>query len=92
MSDTRIVERNEDMSRLGRLALLFQPDGDVIVAVRADPHATFRTSVEFCLPGSGGGRSRHTLMALRELAEAMERDNAERPIHVEDVPLHKGDR
>lgn len=80
MSEATVVERNEDMTPLGRLALIFQVDGDVIVAVRADPDAMFNTSVEFCQPGSGGGRSKHTLRALRELGEAMKRDNAESPI------------
>jgi hypothetical protein len=81
MSETRIVERNEDMSPIGRLALLLQVDGDVIVVVMADPREFSQTSVEFCQPFSGGGRSPHTLEALKDLAVAMERDNTENPIY-----------
>lgn len=82
MSDSVRVERHEDMSRLGRLVLILQPDGDVIVAITPDPEARSweRQSVEFCLPGSGGGRSPKTLRALKLLATAMKEDNAEHPI------------
>ncbi len=55
----------------------------MIVSVMPDPEQNamgLGPSVEFCFPGSGGGRSRHTLQALRALAEAMERDNEESPI------------
>jgi hypothetical protein len=80
MSGARVVERREDMSPVGRLVLILQEDGDVIVVVEPDPdHGD--SSVEFCQPFTGGGRSRHTLAALRKLAEAMERDNAETPIY-----------
>lgn len=84
MSESKRIERNEDMSPRGRLALILQRDGDVIVAIVPDPDATRweRDSVEFCRPGAGGGRSTHTLAALRALAEAMEKDNQENPIHV----------
>jgi HAMP domain-containing protein len=75
-----IIERNEAMSPTGRLALLLQPDGDVVVAVRPDPEELHQTSVEFCQPSSGGGRSPATIRALRALAEAMREDNAQRPI------------
>jgi hypothetical protein len=79
----KIVERHEDMSPDGFLRLIVQDDGDIIVAVVPDPGERDRgrmPGVEFCVPGSGGGRSTHTLRALRALVEAMERDNAERPI------------
>jgi hypothetical protein len=81
--ETKIIERNEDMSPRGRLRLLLQPDGDIVVAVVPDPderRQPFGPTVEFCSPAGGGGRSRHTLRALRELAAAMELDNQERPI------------
>ncbi len=81
MGETKIVERNEDMSPIGRLVLLLQVDGDVVVAVRADPREFSQTSVEFCQPFTGGGRSPNTLKALKALAVAMERDNAESPIY-----------
>lgn len=78
---SKIVERHEDMSPLGRLRLIVQDDGDVIVAVVPDPDeppGRFGNSVEFCSVGGGGGHSPHTLRALRELVKAMEADNAER--------------
>lgn len=51
----------------------------MIVAIHPDPESVNRGSVEFCTPAGGGGRSRHTLKALRALYEAMEKDNAETP-------------
>lgn len=78
----RIVKRNEDMSRVGYLKVLIQADGDVIVAVypQDGEMVGIGGSVEFCIPGTGGGRSSHTHAALRALADAMERDNQEMPI------------
>lgn len=79
----RIITRREDMSPRGMLRLIFQDDGDVIVAIDPDPseHGFMRDrSVEFCSVGGGGGRSRHTIEALRALGEAMKRDNAENPL------------
>ncbi|QDV59046.1 hypothetical protein [Rosistilla oblonga] len=81
----RIASREEDMSPDGKLEILMQDDGDVIVNVkpsREDPHyrgSPFGVSVEFCSVGSGGGRSIHTLKALRDLFSAIEKDNAENP-------------
>lgn len=79
---TRVVKRNEDMSQLGYLKVLVQNDGDIIVAVYPEEGGLVGVggSVEFCIPGTGGGRSTHTHAALRALADAMERDNQERPI------------
>lgn len=80
------VERIEDMSPDGKLSVLRQPDGDIIVNVRPSKGdrdyggSPFGVSVEFCAPGAGGGRSPHTLRALRDLMEAIEKDNAESPI------------
>lgn len=73
------VERNEDMSRLGRLRLLQQTDGDIIIAVQSEENGLIQPgdSVEFC---TSGGRSPHTLAALRNLMKAMELDNLENPI------------
>ena len=78
----RVVKRNEDMSRVGYLKVLVQGDGDIIVAVypQEDEMVGIGGSVEFCIPGTGGGRSPRTHAALRALAEAMERDNQERPV------------
>jgi hypothetical protein len=79
---SRTVDRNEDMSARGRLRLIQQEDGDIIVAVQPEEKGLIQSgaSVEFCVPGAGGGRSSHTLAALRALMDAMERDNQERPI------------
>lgn len=78
-----IVERNEDMSPRGRLRLIKQEDGDIIVAIVPDLDDPSQRAVEFCMPFTGGGRSSHTLKALRKLFEAMERDNKETPINPE---------
>ena len=79
---TRTVTRREDMSARGYLKVLQQDDGDIIVAVYPEEDGLIQAggSVEFCAPGAGGGRSTHTLAALRALMVAMEKDNQERPI------------
>lgn len=78
--DFRTIERYEDMSPLGKLRLLQQADGDIIIAIIPDPEGIrhFAPSVEFCIPGSGGGNSPHTHKALFELMRAMALDNKER--------------
>lgn len=76
------VMRYEDMSPQGRLSLHRQDDGDVIVSVMPDHEKYSRrapSSVEFCIPYSGGGQSKHTHKALVALMVAIECDNAERP-------------
>jgi hypothetical protein len=73
-----VVSRPEDMSPSGGMTLMLQADGDVIVAVH-DGEAN-ESCVEYCTPMSGGGRSRHTLRALKLLALAMARDNEDTPI------------
>lgn len=65
-------ERPEDMSIIGKLRLIVQPDGDVIVAIC---HSGLMIDIEFCAPGAGGGRSPETWKALRQLALAMQTDN-----------------
>lgn len=80
MSETRFVERNEDMSPRGRLRVMIQEDGDAIIAVIPDPdEGRFLPSAEFCTH-AGGGRSKHTREAIYALYKAMERDNEERPL------------
>jgi hypothetical protein len=80
---SRQVERNEDMSPDGKLILLQQRDGDMILNIRPSKDdmdyegSPFGVTVEFCV---SGGRSPNTLDALRQLMLAMEKDNAERPI------------
>lgn len=71
------VFRHEDMSPSGRLQLLLQPDGDILVTVMADDGSGSicdMATVEFCSPGMGGGQSRRTHAALRELMRAMIED------------------
>jgi len=74
------VERYEDMSPDGRLRLIRQADGDVILAI-IPPIGSGRpmVDVEFCSIGAGGGQSPNTLRALRDLMEAMRLDNIEQP-------------
>ena len=77
----RMAERFEDMSQRGRLQVLQQDDGDVIVTVIEDmdsrgPCAGLGASVEFC---TSGGKSPKTLAALRALMQAIADENAERP-------------
>lgn len=75
---TTIVERKEDMSPDGRLRLLIQDDGDVIVVALSpgdELHDPSMTSVEFCTPFAGGGGSKRTFKALHALAKAMQEDN-----------------
>lgn len=73
-----LVERLEDMSPKGRLRVVFDNDGDVIVAIVPDPNShDTGGSVEFCTIGFGGGGSPHTRNACIALFKAMERDNLE---------------
>uniref|UniRef100_A0A6M3L1S0 Uncharacterized protein n=1 Tax=viral metagenome TaxID=1070528 RepID=A0A6M3L1S0_9ZZZZ len=75
------IERFEDMSRRGRLAVHQQIDGDVIITVIPDPDERPRhqiNSAEFCTL-TGGGQSPNTRKALQDLIEAMEKDNKENP-------------
>ena len=73
------AERFEDMGQRGRLRVLQQDDGDMLVAVVEDPegdHGGIMVGVEFC---TSGGKSPKTLEALRNLMQAMAEDNADRP-------------
>lgn len=79
----RQVERNEDMSTTGVLRIHQQSDGDIIVICeRMDVQEMKieRCAVEFCALGAGGGRSPKVRDALLTLMDAIEQDNAERPI------------
>lgn len=78
----KVQERLEDMSVRGRLRLIEQDDGDIIVAVQSMDNNGFLQpgdSVEFCALFSGGGGSPKTLDALRALMEAMRQDNLNNP-------------
>lgn len=73
------AERFEDMSRRGRLRVIQQDDGDMIVSVIEDPDSVnggHMAGVEFC---TSGGKSPKTREALRALMLAMAAENAERP-------------
>jgi hypothetical protein len=77
----KIAERFEDMSPRGRLRVLQQDDGDMIVCVIEDMEsgtscAGLSASVEFC---TSGGKSPKTLAALRALMQAMADENESNP-------------
>ena len=82
----RTVERYEDMSPTGKLRLIQQPDGDIIVVIQPDHDQAVKNrlpplgiSVEFTTCGGGGGQSQHTRDALMALFDAIERDNKGHP-------------
>lgn len=82
----RRVQRIEDMSPRGYLELYIEEDGDIIVTSCGMDHGLVEpgSSVQFCVAGSGGGRSSRTRRALLDLMVAMEKDNEEHPIrHLE---------
>ncbi len=72
----RDVGRIGDMSPSDSLRVGLDSDNDVYMAVCG---ANGVGSVEFCTPGSGGGKSSRTRLALIALMVAMEADNAETP-------------
>lgn len=79
----KIAERFEDMSPRGRLRVIQQDDGDMIVCVIEDLEsgsgcAGLSASVEFC---TSGGKSPKTLAALRDLMFAIAEDNQGRDPH-----------
>lgn len=77
------AERYEDMTPQGRLHLIRQQDGDVILVVIGDDFQ--QVALEFCTPMTGGGSSEHTHKALCALMVAMEKDNQERKQDREDT-------
>ena len=86
MSHVPVAERFEDMSPRGRLRLLREEDGDVIICIIPDPEAHPNQpmmSVEFCTSGGGSPR---THAALLNLLEAMEQDNRDYHCHGRAVP------
>ncbi len=88
---TRAVRRVGDMHPNRSLKIVVQPDGDVIVFITQDNMPIYgneglgekKACVEFCHLG-GGGRSMHTRKALLTLSEAMEKDNKENPIDLQE--------
>ncbi|MNY34830.1 hypothetical protein D3C86_1692000 [compost metagenome] len=73
---TRDVGRIGDMSPDDTLRVSFDSDNDVSVGVYDERGSAV---VEFCTPGSGGGKSSLTRRALIALMVAMEADNAADP-------------
>ena len=72
----RQASRYEDMSPKGRLTVIQQDDGDVIIMCTSGQGPDFsQTAVEFCMPMSGGGQSENTHRVLVALLEAIEQDN-----------------
>lgn len=78
-------ERFEDMSADGRLQVVIEDDGDVILTAVPPIDQNLNgfqskrpVSVQFCTTGSGGGQSPRVRSALLELARAIEADNRER--------------
>ena len=72
------VRRLEDMSAVGRLHLMRDGDGDVIVSVQPQTDGGLvgnGANIEFCTIGNGGGGSPRTFAALLNLMEAMKLDN-----------------
>ena len=74
-------ERYEDMSPDGRLGIIAQPDGDIIITIiqSAKEELSMFPSVEFCAIYGGGGQSPAVLEALHALMEAIESDNRNHP-------------
>ena len=80
----KIYIRKEDMSTEGTIALIKGPDGDITIEVfgrNGRPTGEFsRVHVKFCETNIGGGRSPHTMKALINFGDAIEKDNIEQPI------------
>lgn len=87
LTDTAItagepVERFEDMSPRGKLSIMVQDDGDIIVGIiptSLEASRQFVQTAEFCTIGAGGGQSPNTREALRALIHAIKKDNKEYP-------------
>ena len=71
-----VAERVGDMGEGTKLQLFREDDGDFIVSVMPAAHRIPDLQVQFCVPGSGGGSSRHTWDALCALHAAMHADSA----------------
>lgn len=71
------VGRYGDMSQFAHLRVGLDGDNDVYVSVYDDKGGA---SIEFCVPGIGGGASPRTREALIGVMVAMEQDNAADPL------------
>jgi len=77
IKSNKMYERYEDMSSDGRLSILQQDSGDIIISIepsKEDAHYHY-PSIEFCTCSNGGGQSPTVLEALYELMKAIEMDN-----------------
>lgn len=68
-----LYEVTEDMSPDGRLQLMQEDDGDMIISI-VMPEITYAMSIQFCTL-QGGGRKPKVLRALRNLAQAIKETN-----------------
>lgn len=64
---------DHDGTRLGQIQVMFDPNGDAYVSILGDAHERSPT-LRFRMPGSGGGLSPRTRVALLILAEAIRLD------------------
>lgn len=72
--------RLESMSPDGKMKMILQEDGDIIIVVEqgnGNGGVDRFASVEFCTPFGGGGGSQETYWALVQLMGAMAQDNLE---------------
>jgi hypothetical protein len=73
-----MVRRKGDMGEGTRLQLVKEDDGDVIVSVYPVNGApNDECEIQFCSPGSGGGKSPETWKALLALMAAINKDSAD---------------
>ena len=79
-------ERQDDMGQ-GRLRVIRQEDGDMIVSTVMDPDHRGFPSLEFCTPGTGGGKSSNVRNALFMLIKALQKDQEENPLPADNPKL-----
>ena len=69
--------RRGDMSPTEHIKMYWQEDGDVCLMVVNERGES--ADMEFCVPGTGGGKSPRTHEALLNLMAAIEKDNEDSP-------------
>lgn len=87
-----MASRMEDMSPTGKIQLVLQDDGDVGLSLitESERDGFMWNSIEFCSPGSGGGKSPETRKALLALMVAIEKDNETEPSRDPERLAHRG--
>lgn len=73
-----VISAVGDMGQGLKLELMCDGDGDITVSILPINHRFSDAAVEFCVPGTGGGRSPRTFAALQNLMRAMVADAKER--------------